>query len=267
MIRFQPISQLSALAGDLPPSLALRFFDVVHRVQVLLKHRSSNDIEAGARVLARIGRHPKFRNQDFDDFGTPGTWVPLPNGESVECWPVSTRISQLRYNIDKVDLRDFAEFEDGKWFELFAILACICIEQAKHVDALRGKRDPILGHPISDDNVDEMLEELVLEGREAISVAESLQSEVRKLRARGSRAHDKRRPYKMCVIEMMRAMYPTLSASEAARHIFLELTRSKRLRYDSKTRQVFFEGIQVGQNEDPEYQIKKWVLEARKKAK
>ena len=257
-------NHLDPKAGQMPAHLLPRFFEILYRARLLLTQRSADEIHSGAAILQSLTQHPNYQNLDHARLELPSVTATLPDGETVEAWPVANEVSQIAHQIGRIKLVDFPASPKSQWHELLAIAALSFADRAVAIDQIQNEPLPTWLGGGKRPSPEEQLDQLAAMGREALSLAENLkrQSELRS--EGGKQKHASLSPLKQTVQRTAAAKFSARSARDAAKHVFNELEKSGKVSYDPISKRLEFEGRHVATNDDPARQFEKWIGEDRR---
>lgn len=261
---FYRFNHLDPKAGQMPAHLSSRFFEILYRARLLLTHRSTEEIQSGAAILQSLTRHPNYQNLDHARLDLESASITLPDGETVEAWPVANEVSQIAHQIDRIKLADFTELSKCQWHELLALAALSFADRAIAIDQIQNEPLPAWLGGGKRPSAEEQIEQLASMGREALSLAESLQRQSKLRSEGGKQKHASLAPLKQTVQRTAADKFSARSARDAAKHVFNELEESGKVSYDPISKRLEFEGKHVATNDDPARQFEKWIGEDRK---
>lgn len=272
------------LAGKLPERYDWMFAELAERARRLIAGRSAEEIEAAARVLNEIHRAPGYRDPLTDEI-KQAPIASVMHGQPVQLVPASNEVEALYKNVGNVSLAPYADFPNGQWHELFAVLALSYMAQICGAVHAKGTwqetiKDKWLGNvhpnPLSqptDAEIDTKANDCLALAQQAISLAEAIKNQagmVRSLRSEESSLAARKRhesgsgPLKAAVIALYQEKHRARSNRDAARRIFQELQQEQRLQYDAESGKVLFDGKFSLQNDDPEKRFEIWIGQANK---
>lgn len=259
------------LDGEPPKHRASEFWEVLFRARNILKGRGRADLLAGASILNEIHAYSAFRDPLY---ACIDNWAPqpfrTPDGSFAEAMPAPDEVDGYVHNMDRIALSDWPQLPNAQWHELFAILALSYVEKMHHEELEQAEGNLPAWMPRLDDaGLNERAYDYLTMANHALSVADGLLNNLKKISERGRKAVEVRHKaktgaFKGRVIALYAEKHGNRSIRDAASRIMRELIECGELVIDQSGLGVSFNGQPALQTADPQNRVERWIAQYKK---
>lgn len=260
------------LKDALPEPYAVMFNEINYRSRKLLEKFDSEQIKQAALKVNEIIKDKNF--VDPLEVARKKELIPTPMfGKIYDVYQVSNNVESIYENIPNISIKEYVELEGFEWTHLFAVISLFYSDLVKQLLHSQSNHKLEFVPKMTDERILEISNELVIEAKQAQTIAELLINQEATFKQRKSkqsrsainlRFEKTTKPLEKLVISVYEEKFQSLSNRSAASKIFNELSLAEKIHFDASRNVLKFNGIDCLNNDDPEHRFEKWIGQYKK---